>query len=60
MDTAPKDGTKFLALKEDIFGDFQVIVKYSEISESFLVAWDHDKVDNLTHWRPLPKPPKDI
>jgi hypothetical protein len=60
MDTAPKDGTKFLAFVDSCLGGFQVVVKYHQISESFVVAWNHDEINKLIYWRPLPKPPKDL
>lgn len=65
INTAPKDGTEFLAWDSRVremgvcvwIGEWQRIVPVQ--GDSFSTdKFGHDS-GNLTHWRPLPKPPED-
>jgi len=51
IETAPKDGTEFLAINN---GGYQFVVWWNV--DAFQCI--DDVIDNLTHWQPLPAPPK--
>lgn len=59
MDTAPKDGTEFLAFWSYSTGIFKYIQPMKWVDERFVISWDHDDEINPTHWMPLPKPPEE-
>ena len=61
IETAPKDGTAFLAVKTyDYMSPAMVVMHYSKFDldqEVLLVSWDHDDGFEPSHWMPLPDPP---
>lgn len=59
IDTAPKDGTRFLAAWRRLIGtDWGYVVMHYR-DNRLLVSWDHDYLNvKPTHWMPLPEPPK--
>ena len=66
IDSAPKDGTKILLLRET--GPVVGLWKEDKYSNKPKPYWDHDKVRLFgihnarnfppTHWQPLPPPPE--
>lgn len=58
MDTAPTDGTQFLAVQnlEEVFYQIVVVMHYEE-DIGFVVSWDHDTSLMPTYWMPLPNLP---
>lgn len=56
IETAPKDGTKFLAWRRH--STIPIIVFYNEDYDQYECNDGH-LVFSLTHWMPLPAPPKD-
>ena len=60
MDTAPKDSSMFLAYSK--FYDVQVLCYFNERLKTYQGAnatWSLIPANKLTHWMPLPEPPKD-
>lgn len=70
IETAPKDGNWFLAWQEGMkegrtrwwyWSPNPIVVrwwtKYIFRDDGFFDSWGH-KVKGLTHWMPLPEPPK--
>jgi len=61
IETAPKDGTRFLAFD----GNIMAVCRMENISTSQplfvcrVPEWDHENYDhpNFTHWMPSPAPP---
>jgi len=64
IETAPKDGTKFLAMWPEIVdGPAEIDVTYRRNDEDFRGwassnFWAHSDDVAPTHWMPLPKPPE--
>ena len=65
IETAPKDGTKFLAYWPDVHGNQSESVvttwheQYSYLLNAFHTPYDSEDWTNApTHWMPLPEPPK--
>lgn len=57
IETAPKDGTRFLAAEEWDIREGWLFVVAKVRNGKFVVAWDNcDEIDP-THWMPLPAPP---
>lgn len=61
IETAPTDGTEFLAHKPKI-GVFAALILDSdhpdcEFDGGVHCGWDHKYVEGVTHWTPLPEPP---
>lgn len=54
IETAPKDGTVFLAWRKH--ATHPLMVSYESLYDWF-ANYDSEPVYNLTHWMPLPKPP---
>ena len=54
IETAPKDGTVFLAWRKH--ATHPLMVRY-EPSYDWFANYDGEHVYDLTHWMPLPKPP---
>lgn len=59
IETAPKDGTKFLGAWKTFFLKEWIIQTMKFKDGSFVILWDHDDDIEPTHWMPLPQPPKD-
>jgi len=64
IDTAPRDGTMFLAIKAEFletlspFGGY-FCAYWNEGAKEFYYSRDRSCC-NLSHWMPLPKPPVDV
>lgn len=58
IDTAPKDGTDILLYD----GDTMVICRWNERRKEWVDSWNQTEfetdVEPVTHWMPLPEPPK--
>jgi hypothetical protein len=54
-ETAPKDGSKFLAIDEIWI---VAVVRYLRHRDKFVVAWDHSDFLGMVYWRPMVKLPK--
>ena len=59
IETAPRDGTEFLAFWSNAYGKFKFIQPMMWLNNRFVVTWDHDDDVKPTHWMPLPQPPED-
>lgn len=57
IETAPKDGTEFLAYWSNMRGAFEFIQPMNWKDDKFVISWDHDDCVTPTHWMPLPAPP---
>ena len=57
IETAPKDGTPFLAAKQ-MWAGYWVFVVVKCVDDKVVVTWDGDIVTGFTHWKPI-KPPKE-
>ncbi|MFK3845305.1 DUF551 domain-containing protein [Stenotrophomonas sp. NPDC078853] len=62
IESAPKDGTEFQAFKQGI-GQFTALILTSEHMDcqyegGVHCAWDHEYVEDVSHWQPLPAPPE--
>jgi hypothetical protein len=65
IETAPKDGTRFLAYQHigETLGDaIQACQWISEQHPAYrgahiVTTWDYDSFSGATHWMPLPEPP---
>ncbi len=61
IETAPKDG-HFLAYKKGISCFVACILDSDhpdcDVANGVHDAWEHSFVDGVTHWMPLPEPPK--
>jgi hypothetical protein len=53
IETAPKDGTDVLVWD----GDSVSLASYDKVTESWWVLVEFS-LDGVTHWQPLPTPPK--
>ena len=60
IETAPKDGTRFLAAWRWEFGTKKdwcyVVMFYSRCNDKFLVNWDFAEDVKPTHWKPIKRP----
>lgn len=58
IETAPKDGTRFLAAWRWKFGTKKdwcyVVMHYGH--DGFIVSWDFDGDAEPTHWKPIKRP----
>lgn len=54
-ETAPKDGSRFLAINDC---GFIAVVYYPAHIKRFVVAWDHSDFLDMVYWRPMVKLPK--
>lgn len=61
IETAPKDGTEILVyIKSPLSGDeWYDVVFYNDIRNMFMIGHITVDPDFITHWMPLPEPPKD-
>lgn len=62
IETAPKDGSSFLAIGDDFgnpaLGQHYAFAYFSDEHDEFAeVGHDYAKLAYLTHWQPLPAPP---
>lgn len=56
IETAPKDGTPFLAAcKWGIGGDWYYVTMHYK-NDQPLVSWTHEVVREPTHWKPIKQP----
>lgn len=56
IETAPKDGTPFLATWQWLIGgDWCYVVMFCKDGE-FLVDWDYQDSAAPTHWKPIKQP----
>lgn len=64
IETAPMDGTEFLAFKASEFGPVICVCTWIDSDhpdydgDTPHVCWDHSGFWDATHWMPLPEPPK--
>ena len=64
IETAPRDGTEFLAFKPSSFGPIIVVCEWLDEDhpdydgETPHVTWDFSGFWDATHWMPLPQPPE--
>jgi len=60
IETAPKDGTRFLAGWRWEFGTKKdwcyAVMFYSSCGDEFLVDWDYADDVWPTHWKPIKRP----
>jgi hypothetical protein len=54
-ETAPKDGSRFLAINDC---SFVAVVYYLAHIQQFVVAWDLSNFPDMVYWRPMVKLPK--
>jgi hypothetical protein len=67
IETAPRDGTPFLAYGSYLYDGDRAVTEYQEIIEARTLAADDDfpwtngseamRYDMFSHWQPLPSPP---
>lgn len=60
IETAPKDGTRFLAGWRWEFGTKKdwcyAVMFYSKCGDEFLIDWDWAEDVKPTHWKPIKQP----
>jgi hypothetical protein len=56
IETAPKDGTVILAWRK--YGSIPKFVRFDSFYGEWEVQEEGWHVHNLTHWMPIPEPPK--
>jgi len=61
IETAPKDGHAILVfIKSPKTGDtWQDVVFYNDIEKQFMCGTKYVGHDFITHWQPLPQPPRE-
>lgn len=57
IESAPKDSSEFLAW--DPIAEARIVVRWVEDEKDFCLAWNWQRMTDLTKWQPLPAPPKE-
>ena len=56
IETAPKDGTRFLAAWQWLIGTDWCYVVMHYRNNRLMVSWDNDEDVKPTHWKPIKEP----
>jgi hypothetical protein len=56
IETAPKDGTRFLAAWQWLIGTDWCYAVMHYRNNRLMVSWDHDEGPKPTHWKPISEP----
>lgn len=55
----PPNEEEVLAFCDGAAGSFLIIGMYDEIMDAWTETWSHDYLYSVTHWMPLPEPPRE-